>query len=596
MPTGARRNFLLRLFVFICPIIVWLVWMAYMFNGLDTRPAMDNAQAARHLANGDGWVTSVVRPLSLVAAPRLDNHPDLVNPPLFKLITSALFKADGDKAPLAALASGLGWILCGWLIYLFTSDLTGRRRAGLLAFGLWVVHVKAAHFSILAENVTWSAAILTAILWAHTRAERHRHAVPEEVDVDDALSHLPLMTAAASGVLAGLFGLMEPALLWVAWLPLILYWIRWAYRTSLPDLTRIYYSSSIKRDFAFRAKTGYVWRLLAVFLLPALLLVLPWFAWVWAVCAEQLPTGLRLYSAMANSDLYPGDSIYRYAVKPPDNAFTFWLLQIKPVLRDSLKVLPQLPEMWLHLAGILPAILLVMSFFTSSGTGIRALRTMTGWMLLASVIFFNLLSLNSGYFLIFLPAVLILGVAGLDQQMQRWPDITPRPRRTSRLRHNKPGRLALALRFLLAFRRPLTAALVLLLAALPLVNLRLHLPRKMPMTTPPGLTYIFNHGTDADVLLTDEPWLAAWYGHRKAVWFPQKAEGIDTIMERGIRFDWVYIVFPPMPDKREIGDWWMDIIRHKNTSWKGFRQVQAQFPMEIVLRNHRPSPPLSSTE
>ena len=79
-----------------------LTYTASQFRGLEKREAMDQAQLARHLARGDGFVTSVIRPLSVwqlqqhgwaQSDPRLlSQHPDLVNAPLYPWLLAGLFK------------------------------------------------------------------------------------------------------------------------------------------------------------------------------------------------------------------------------------------------------------------------------------------------------------------------------------------------------------------------------------------------------------------------------------------------------------------------------------------------------------------------
>src|SRR5713101_5811332 len=78
-----------------------LVWYpAVQFVGLEKREAMDMAQLARNIARGQGLQTYVVRPLSLWHLktyatdhqPRLMNHPDLYNPPLYPLVLAGLFQ------------------------------------------------------------------------------------------------------------------------------------------------------------------------------------------------------------------------------------------------------------------------------------------------------------------------------------------------------------------------------------------------------------------------------------------------------------------------------------------------------------------------
>jgi len=78
------------------------------YRNFSTAEAMDAAQLARHLSDGDGYTTSFVRPLSLglVARHQLQTrqrtndfsflksgHPDLANPPVYPVVLAGLMKA-----------------------------------------------------------------------------------------------------------------------------------------------------------------------------------------------------------------------------------------------------------------------------------------------------------------------------------------------------------------------------------------------------------------------------------------------------------------------------------------------------------------------
>ncbi len=77
-----------------------LVYTASQFRGLDKREAMDQAQLARNLATGKGFTTDVIRPLSLWQLKTfradhkalVENHPDLINPPLYPALLAGLFR------------------------------------------------------------------------------------------------------------------------------------------------------------------------------------------------------------------------------------------------------------------------------------------------------------------------------------------------------------------------------------------------------------------------------------------------------------------------------------------------------------------------
>lgn len=81
-------------------VTLGLLYTAGQFRGLEKREAIDMAQLARNIARGEGYTTSMIRPLSLwhqmkVAGrsdPQILNHPDLYNPPLYPVLLATVFK------------------------------------------------------------------------------------------------------------------------------------------------------------------------------------------------------------------------------------------------------------------------------------------------------------------------------------------------------------------------------------------------------------------------------------------------------------------------------------------------------------------------
>src|SRR5438477_5829412 len=72
------------------------------FKNFSTVEAMDSAQLARNLAEGRGYTTDFIRPLSVLlrqrqappGIPVLKNeHPDLSNPPVYPVLPAGLMKA-----------------------------------------------------------------------------------------------------------------------------------------------------------------------------------------------------------------------------------------------------------------------------------------------------------------------------------------------------------------------------------------------------------------------------------------------------------------------------------------------------------------------
>src|SRR5437867_3383622 len=89
---GKIRAGLGYLLLVLVPPLLLLVVMAAKFQGLQDFTALDHAQVARHLAAGDGFVTSLIRPLSVGFKGQLANHPDLYNAPGHPLLLSLFYR------------------------------------------------------------------------------------------------------------------------------------------------------------------------------------------------------------------------------------------------------------------------------------------------------------------------------------------------------------------------------------------------------------------------------------------------------------------------------------------------------------------------
>ena len=119
------------LIILILALVLYISIFMLEFDGLRSPDEMDYAQIARHLYNGDGFVTSNIAPLSLALCNSIDNHPNLLRPPLYPLLVAASFHIFGIDDAALTLVSGFFYILLIPLIYLFAKEIFGTK------VGLW---------------------------------------------------------------------------------------------------------------------------------------------------------------------------------------------------------------------------------------------------------------------------------------------------------------------------------------------------------------------------------------------------------------------------------------------------------------------------
>jgi hypothetical protein len=298
------------------PLLGWLGWMAATFSGFNNAEALDFAQLARHLARGDGFVTSAIVPLSLAFVPRLEAHPSLHHPPLFPLWEALLFRLGGVRPAMAALASGSAWLLTLWFIYALAVRLFDRRVA-VFAVVLFAVNLTALRFSVSGLPNLLTAALLTAALWTL--------AGPRTEEEDTEKDFLPLPPGGwliLSAVLTGLVVLSDYSLAWPVIVSVGLYWIllsrQWVTPSDAgeePGLS-LWSGRTLIIDFSRWLRTSLPLHVGAIFGAGLLLTVSPWLVRNVRVVGHPC-FSLTRYDLLTQTRSYPGQSVYRRFTELP---------------------------------------------------------------------------------------------------------------------------------------------------------------------------------------------------------------------------------------------------------------------------------------
>lgn len=167
----------------VAPPLLMLVVLGAKFQGLRDVGALDHAQLARHLAAGEGFVTSFVRPLSLVFKADLRHHPDLYNAPLHPYFLSLFFRAFAPGDRVAAAAGASLWVVSVWLTFLAARRSFGGGTAVLatLFYAGNVAAIGAATGGL--PHPLGAVAVLLAFLLAAPPAPRREELDEEEDDL-----------------------------------------------------------------------------------------------------------------------------------------------------------------------------------------------------------------------------------------------------------------------------------------------------------------------------------------------------------------------------------------------------------------------------
>ena len=140
------------------PLVFMLIYFASQFNGLGEPIALEQAQLARNIRAGRGFVTDVVTPLSLMRKPDIAHHPDGSNAPLGPLLLALAFRIGPPSDTTAAVLTAILWYLVLGLTCLFAWRAFGPAVA---AFATIVVGINT---TVLTAAVSGTPRMLTTLL------------------------------------------------------------------------------------------------------------------------------------------------------------------------------------------------------------------------------------------------------------------------------------------------------------------------------------------------------------------------------------------------------------------------------------------------
>ena len=497
------RSHLGILALLVVPVFLALLALA-KFSESNVPVALEHAQLARHIAAGDGFVTSVLRPLALALNPHVLPPPDLVNAPVYPVLLSGAFAVTGASTRVAAIMGVGFWLLTAWLVFGIVRYWWNGTAAGLATM----------FFIASSAGLQTAVAGLPQPVMALLVFGAIAAVFPKPNSAKDGDFSLALWQPAVAGVLGGLAGLTDYRLLPVA-LVLGSYLFKTQKRRMLT---------------------------LTVFVGGLLLVLAPWWIRNWQVSGRVF--GLYWYSALENTRQFPGESIWRLMIVPKHPLLS---LLVHPLDLARKLVLGVVQYRQAGLGVLEPVTLLLCSvalFGASAQSSRRRLAGLAISSVILSVLFACLTRPEARLLLAWTPLLSCVAAA----QLATWVQGNVMSFSTAK------ARVRLGTRTM----RSLTYTGVTALVAFPLILQfgRISLPSKTDLAT---IGAGINQQLPAKAaMLTDVPAYIAWYLNRPALMLCQRESDLVELEKQTGKIAGVYlspaIGETPLP---EVGDWWM---------------------------------------
>lgn len=479
-------------------MILMLMYTATQFRGLRDAQAMDSAQLARNLALQKSFVTKCVRPASMWYLiqnsrqhnPQIEQHPDIVNPPVYPMLLAAAFT--GAKTAITREA-GQGiyapeqWIiipinhvatLLGGLFLFFLAQRLFDRRVALVSLTIYFLSDIVWAGSISGTGVSfcvlWSVLTYYLILVAGTNAASGR-------------SLWTWVLPFLGSVLFAVLGFLT----------------RYGLIVLVPGAAVLF--------AVLTGRRGWLWA--GAYLLLFLLGIAPWLARNVIVSGGLL--GLAPYTAFLDTRVFPGTMFMRNLAPTLEFGPLATTLQLKWLEHMDSFSRVALPSLG---GSILMALFVTTYFYRFVRREVHCLR----WSVALSILLLGFLSgfygdSTANLLCIFYPFIVLYAVAFFYLLLDR-------------------------LQFNVQLLNTAMVALLIFLSALPLIFTLLPPRASVPYPPyfPPYITHVSRLLKPSELLCTDMPWATAWYGQRNSVYLPATIDEFYEINDYNKRFSGLY--------------------------------------------------------
>lgn len=319
---SATRKLLLVVVAFVPVALIIAISAASGFGTLQYPGAMDAAQVARNIADGKGFVTNQLTPLSLYLSNTPQSVPDVTNPPLYPVVLAVLFGAFGANDTVA-IAASLGFsALCTVMVFLLA-----RRQFSLAAAAL-AAALFSTQYEVVRLALSGTSAMMMAFLmtwfWYMITASGERGS-----------GHY-----FRTGVLFGLGCLTHYACALLV--PAVMIYL-WCGRERRARLSPV------------------------LFLTGVVLVCSPWLVRNTVVVHNPIFT-VSSYDVFMNTDGYPGYQVHRAFADVP-SPLGFAITHIPALAAKSLNGLTELYWQWPRLVGVYVLPFFVLSLFVKPRDG-----------------------------------------------------------------------------------------------------------------------------------------------------------------------------------------------------------------------------------
>jgi hypothetical protein len=484
-----------------------LIYYKRVSQGLVSSDSMDIAQIGRNLVEGRGYVTRFVRPFNVAKLPPyVGDLPEVNHAPLAPLADAVMFKlrsCTDQSAATASLAFCVLTVFAAFLLGLVLFDW----RVGLLSAAAVGTGIGPLDAGISGEAWAmagfWFALLLIAVDRHHASTLAGKPGVP--------------WTVATACVAALLY--LTHHILFVLSIPLAVYFGITGLRRKLN---------------------------LAVFLVVFGVLIAPW-AYRNLYLTGFPVIGINAWDLMANSDAFPGITLYRTTDAILQNPVRVLLFPLEHFTAFARKLSWGLSDVLIYLGPVLG--LAVLAFFTvgmlyrfrkQSANAVRGL--MYGITPLV-VLSFGLFSVDPKAVVMFTPAVAAFGSAYFLLLLD------------AKKLHQFYYRVLVAL-FVLAMSYGALTSIV-------------WPPRSgMASTAVAVHNYFQSLGSRGVVakLFTDVPWAAAWRTMGLGIWLPVTDDDVGVLSSKGLPME--AIVLTPESDKYSPDEIWFNL--HNVELWREY--------------------------